>query len=68
MSTGDEILRATSTISSIRANVPNDFEVEESWVAEFNSAVDKVGLLSILTSKSLRSLGASLYRSVATSN
>ena len=42
MNNGDQILRAYAAITSIRANVPERHEVEERWVNEFNSAIEKL--------------------------
>ncbi len=42
MNTDDQILRAYAAITSIRANVPERHEVEERWVNEFNTAIEKL--------------------------
>jgi hypothetical protein len=42
MSDDDQILRAYAIITSIRANVPERHEVEEHWVKEFNTAIEKL--------------------------
>ena len=42
MNDGDQILRAYAAITSIRANVPERHEIEERWVKEFNSAIEKL--------------------------
>ena len=42
MNDGDQILRAYAAITSIRANVPERHEVEERWVIEFNTAIEKL--------------------------
>jgi hypothetical protein len=42
MNNGDQILRAYAAITSIRANVPERHEVEERWVNEFNTAIEKL--------------------------
>lgn len=42
MSAGDQLLRAYATITSLRANLPNDYEVEERWVREFNDAIERI--------------------------
>lgn len=42
MSTGDQILRAHATISSLRTNAPDSYEVEETWVKDFNGALAKI--------------------------
>ena len=68
MSNGDQILRAYATISSLRTNVPNDYEVEETWVREFNRAVQQIqGALGVELQE-FRVPQDALYRSMATSN
>ena len=42
MNDGDQILRAYAAITSMRANVPERHEVEERWVNEFNTAIEKL--------------------------
>jgi len=38
----DEILRALSTINAIRTNLPDHYVVEEYWVEDYNSAIEKI--------------------------
>ncbi len=38
----DQILRAYAAITSIRANVPERPQIEERWVNEFNTAIEKL--------------------------
>lgn len=42
MGNGDDLLRAHALISSLHANVPNDYEVEQRWVEEFNSTLERL--------------------------
>lgn len=42
MNKDDQILRAYATITSIRANVPECPQIEERWVKEFNTAIEKL--------------------------
>jgi len=47
---GDAILRSYSVLISLRKNIPENDEVEEYWVKEYNSAIEKI---EISTSKDL---------------
>ncbi|MFA6093005.1 MAG: hypothetical protein WC986_08655 [Elusimicrobiota bacterium] len=38
----DQLLRAYALLSSLRANIPEAFEVPENWAHEFNAAVTKI--------------------------
>lgn len=42
MGDSDQILRAYATITSMRANVPERPQIEERWVIQFNSAIEKL--------------------------
>jgi hypothetical protein len=42
MTDDDQILRAYATLTSMRANVPERPQIEERWVIEFNSAIEKL--------------------------
>ena len=68
MSNGDQILRAHATITSLRTNVPNDYELEEVWVKEFNSALGQIEAALHIDLDEFKVARDSLYRSVATSN
>ncbi len=68
MSDGDQILRAYATINSLRENVPNEYEVEERWVMEFNSAVAKVESALKTGLEEFKVPPDALYRSVGSSN
>lgn len=66
MSKGDQLLRAYATISSLRTNVPNDYEVEERWVREFNGAVQQIQDALGVDLQDFRVPQDALYRSEAT--
>ena len=68
MSKGDQILRAHATISSLRTNVPNEYEVEEAWVREFNGALGKIEAALDMNLEEFKVGRDALSRSVATSN
>lgn len=68
MSTGDQILRAHATISSLRTNVPNSYEVEDTWVKNFNGALAKIEAALKIDLEEFKVPRDALYRSVATSN
>ena len=42
MSSGDQMLRSHSVLSSLRQNIPDRHEVPEDWVREYHSALDKL--------------------------
>ena len=42
MADGDKLLRSYATLSSLKSNLPDQPEVEERWVREFNSAVEGI--------------------------
>ena len=42
MSDDDQILRAYATITSMKGNVPERPQIEERWVIEFNTAIEKL--------------------------
>ena len=68
MSNGDQILRAHATISSLRTNLPADYEVEETWVKEFNAALRKIEAATSMDLGEFKVTEDSLYRSVASGN
>jgi hypothetical protein len=39
MSKADQLLRASSRLKALRANLPDGFEVEDIWVKEFHSCL-----------------------------
>lgn len=42
MANTDQISRAYSFLLSIKNNIPEDFEVEDRWVKDFNNEVDRL--------------------------
>lgn len=42
MANGDQLLRGCAVLSSLKANLPDGYEVEAEWVRQFNTAVEKV--------------------------
>lgn len=68
MSNGDQILRAYAAITSLKANVPNDYEIEETWVRQFNDALTKVEAALATDLAEFKVPKEALYRSVASSN
>jgi len=38
----DELARAYSTLTALRQNVPDKYEVDQSWVDDFHSVLDKI--------------------------
>lgn len=68
MGNGDQMLRAYATISSLRTNVPNEYEVDEAWVREFNNALGKIEASLDINLQEFKVPQDALYRSVASSN
>jgi hypothetical protein len=68
MSVGDQILRAHAIITSLRTNLPNQYEVEEAWVKEFNDALGKVEAAVGMDLADVKVAQGTLYRLVASSN
>lgn len=38
----DEILRAYSIISSLKSNIPDNYEIEKYWVDQYHAAIEKL--------------------------
>src|SRR5687767_9654830 len=68
MSTGDQILRAHATIASLRTNLPNDYEVDEAWVRQFNEALGKIESALNITLDEFKIAASVLYQSIGSSN
>jgi hypothetical protein len=68
MANGDELLRAHASIASLRANLPDVYEVEERWVREFNAAVDRIERAVGLTLQDFKVPQDALERPVGSSN
>ena len=68
MTNGDHVLRAYAIISSLKANVPNDYEVSDSWIREFNDAVGKIEASLGIDLREFKVPQEALERSVASSN
>lgn len=68
MNPGDDILRAHAIITSLRSNVPNDYEIEEAWVRKFNGALRKIESSLNIDLEDFKVADDELYRSVASSN
>jgi hypothetical protein len=64
----DQLLRASSSIKALKANLPSDFELEERWVQEFNSAVGKIEASAGTDLTEFRVADADLHKSLASSN
>ena len=42
MANGDQLLRGYAVLSSLKANLPDQYEVEAEWVRRFNAAVERL--------------------------
>lgn len=42
MANGDQLLRGYAVLSSLKTNLPDQYEVEAEWVRRFNTAVETV--------------------------
>lgn len=41
MTSHDQVLRSRAILQALKANVPDDWDVEQKWVSEYHSAVKK---------------------------
>jgi hypothetical protein len=68
MSSGDQMLRSYAIISSLRTNLPNEYEVDEGWVRQFNNALGKIEASLGKDLQEFKVPEDALCRSVASSN
>jgi hypothetical protein len=68
MANGDEVLRAYAIIKALQGNVPEGYEVEETWVQQFNEALSKIEKALSIDLADFKVPKDALYRSVASSN
>lgn len=68
MANGDKLLRGYAVLSSLKANPPDQYEVEAEWVRQFNAAVETVEQGSGIDLTEFKVPERELYRSVATSS
>lgn len=68
MADGDLLLRSYATLSSLKSNLPDQDEVEERWVREFNSAVEGIEKALGTNLAEFKVLHGDLHRSVGTRN
>jgi len=66
MANGDQLLRGYAVLSSLKANLPDQYEVEAEWVRQFNTAVEKVEQGSGIDLTEFKVPERDLYRSIAT--
>jgi len=64
----DEIARAYATLSSLKQNVPNTFEVEQSWVNDFHSVLDKIEKATSLDLQEFRVPQQELHKEISGGN
>ena len=68
MANGDKLLRGYAVLSSLKANLPDQYEVEAEWVRRFNAAVEAVEQGSGIDLTEFKVPERELYRSIATSS
>jgi hypothetical protein len=54
--------------SLLRTNLPNDYEVKEVWVRQFNDALGKIETALNMNLDEFKVVAGMLYRSVGSSN
>jgi hypothetical protein len=64
----DEIAKAYTLLSSIKANAPKNFAVDQSWVNDFHSALDQVEKATGLSLQEFRIPHAELHRETSGGN
>jgi hypothetical protein len=64
----DEIARAYAVLSSIKANTPNTFAVDQSWANDFHFALDKVEKSTGQNLQEFRIPHADMYRETSGGN
>ena len=68
MTNGDQIPRAYATLSSLRSNIPEAYEVHEKWVHEYNGAIEKLEKSLGIDLTDFKVPNNELQRSIASSN
>lgn len=68
MTNGDQILRAYATLSSLRGNIPEGYEVHEKWVHEYNGAIENLEKSLVIDLMDFKVPNSELQRSIASSN
>ncbi len=68
MNNGHQILRSYSLLSSLKENIPDTFEISETWVKEYHEAIDKLEAATGLGLQEFRVPHECLYRSVSSYN
>ena len=61
----DEILRSYAVLNSLKNNIPDDYEVEDFWVRDFNTAVEKIEKVLSIDLSEFKVTNENLYRSVS---
>ena len=68
MTNGDQILRAYSTLSSLRDNVPKGYEVHEKWMHEYNGAIERLEKSLGIDLTEFKVPNSGLQKSIVSSN
>lgn len=68
MTNGDQILRAYATLSALRDNAPEGYEVHEKWVHEYNGAIENLEKSLGIDLTEFKVPNNELQRSIASSN
>lgn len=64
----DEIAKAYTLLSSIKANVPTNFEVDQSWVDDYHAALEQVENATGLSLREYRVSHADMHRETTGGN
>lgn len=68
MSNGDQLLHSYSIISSLKINIPDGYEINDTWVREYHSALEKMEKELALDLTDFKVPSEEVKRSVASSN
>lgn len=65
---GDKLLRAHARLQGLKANLPDDYEVESTWVDEFHGCLDTIHEATSLDLNEFRVPRSAVTRSIAGRN
>jgi hypothetical protein len=68
MTDGDLLLRSYATLTALKSNLSDQYEVEETWVRQFNSAIEGIEKATGKDLADFKVRQDDLYRSVSSSN
>jgi hypothetical protein len=68
MTDGDMLVRSYATLMALKGNLPEEYELDETWVRRFNSALEGIGKATGKDLADFTVRADDLHRSVASSN